>query len=62
MPRGKDRKPTVYKVPELREAAVVDTYSAYVHLFTEPATTTLSPHREHHRSRPILFSPLVSFL
>jgi hypothetical protein len=33
----------VYKVPELREAAVVDTYPAYVHLFTEPARTTPPP-------------------
>jgi hypothetical protein len=61
-PGRKDREPTVYKVPELREADVMDTYPACVHLFTEPATTTPPPHREHHRVRPILSSPLVSFL
>jgi hypothetical protein len=60
--RRERREPTAYKEPELREAADVDTYLAYMHPYTEPATTTPPPHREHHRGRPILSSPLVSFL
>jgi hypothetical protein len=61
-PRREDRESTVCKEPELREAAAMDTYLAYVNLFTEPATTTPPTHREHHRGRPFLSSPLVSFL
>jgi hypothetical protein len=61
-PHRERRKPTAYKEPELREAAVVNTDLAYAHPYTGPTTTTPPPHREHHRGRPILSSPLVSFL
>jgi hypothetical protein len=61
-PRREDRKPTACKEPELRETAVVDIYLACTHLFTEPSTTTSPPHREHHRGRLILSSPMVCFL
>jgi hypothetical protein len=54
--------PTMSKEPKLREAAAVDTYPADMNLSTEPATTTAPTHREHHRSRSFLSSPLVSFL
>jgi hypothetical protein len=61
-PRRERRKPTAYKEPDLREAAVMNTYLAYTHPYTEPATTTPPPHREHHRGCHILSSPLVCFL
>jgi hypothetical protein len=52
----------MYKEPELREAFVVETYFAYVNLFTEPTTTTPPTHREHHRGHPLHSSHSVSFL
>jgi hypothetical protein len=43
--------------PELRKMTTdVNTYPACVHLFTEPAMTTLPPHREH-RPATLFSSP-----
>jgi hypothetical protein len=43
--------------PELRRTATgVNTYPTYVHLFTEPATTTPPPYREH-RPATLMSSP-----
>jgi hypothetical protein len=55
------REPIESEEPELRRTtAGVDIYPACAHPFTEPATTTPPPHREH-RTTTLFSSPLGLF-